>query len=305
MVPYSDPEYLSFTMDFRCDLRCTHCMIDETKFELNPTHEAKFQAMLSRERNRRRYRGIILTGAEVTLNKSLPRWVREARAAGFERVRVQTHGMRLSDLEFCETLIHAGVNEFFVSVIAATPETHDAIAQREGAFQRTMQGLRNLEGFDVCVLTNTVITTQSFRELPGVVQNLVGLRRLHRMEFWNYWPMAATDERDLLASVDEVGPYLREAVRRARSAGYEVAVKDFPACLLGEDSDAVQNQQPSLVIDRSFYDTFLLNEFGQCSKAEQCGHGQCRGFTTAYLSKFGEPTEQLRPISLSKSVASF
>ena len=106
-------------------------------------------------------------------------------------------------------------------------------------------------------MTNTVITQRSFRQLPAVVERLGHLRRLAQMEFWNYWPMRETDDKDLIASHLEVLPYLRDAISRARARGRSVEVKNFPECLLGEDRDALENDQPKLVIDPEFWPEFI------------------------------------------------
>ena len=59
---------------------------------------ARIAAAVIVEHNRanRVWKGLILTGAEITLRRDLPELARLARAGGFEHVRIQTHGMRLA-----------------------------------------------------------------------------------------------------------------------------------------------------------------------------------------------------------------
>jgi len=57
----------------------------------------------------------------------------------------------------------------------------------------------------------------------------------------------------LIASHLEVLPYLKTAIATARAYGRSVEVKNFPECLLGEDRDALDNDQPKLIIDPEFW----------------------------------------------------
>lgn len=88
--------YISVTMEFRCNLRCTHCMIEGTMDRLPPTSDEEFGSILRDQSERRPWDGLILTGSEITLRRDLGDLVRRARAAGFAHVRIQTHGMHLA-----------------------------------------------------------------------------------------------------------------------------------------------------------------------------------------------------------------
>lgn len=291
-------DYVEMTVHFRCNLHCEHCMIEGTMDWLRPEPVDSFEAILARNAQQGLWRGIVLTGAEVTLRHDLPQLARQARASGFAHVRIQTHGMKLADPAYCRELVDAGVDEYFVSVTAADAASHDAITGVAGSFERTLRGLENLDAMDgVAILTNTVITQRSYRQLPAVVERLAHLRRLAQMDFWNFWPMRETDAKDLIASNVEVLPYLRAAIARARDLGRAVEVKNFPECLLGEDGDALCNDQPKLVIDPEFWPEFMRNGFHQCVHRSYCGSQRCLGLNTAYVGKYGWQADVLVPLA--------
>lgn len=293
-----DDNYVSMTLEFRCNLACEHCMIEGTMDYLQAEPPEKFNELLAYNAANRRWSGLIMTGSEITLRHDLPALASRARASGFEHVRIQTHGMRLSNQDYCRELIDAGVDEFFVSVIAADRDTHDAISRVPRSYERTMAGLDNLEAFpNVTSLTNTVVTERNYRQLPALVERLSHLRRLRQMEFWVYLPMAESDEKGLIASHLEVRPFLIEAVRAARALGRGAVVKHFPHCLLGEYADAMDNSQPKLFIDPAFWKQFQRNGFGQCVHASTCTSRECLGLTTAYIAKFGLHAQELVPLS--------
>ena len=57
-------------------------------------------------------------------------------------MRIQTHGMRLAEQDYCSELVEAGVDEYFVSVTAADAASHDAITGVAGSFERRSAGSR-------------------------------------------------------------------------------------------------------------------------------------------------------------------
>jgi len=289
--------YVEVTMHFKCNLKCEHCMIEGTMDWLKPESMEQFERILAQNAQLGSWQGIVLTGSEVTLRRDLPELAASARASGFQHVRIQTHGMRLADEAYCRELVDAGIDEYFVSVTAADAGTHDAITGVPGSFERTLRGLENLEAFPgVTTLTNTVVTQRSYRQLPAVVERLRHLRRLAQMDFWNYWPMRETDDKDLVASHLDVLPYLRAAIARGRAYGRTVEVKNFPECLLGEDADALNNDQPKLVIDPEFWPEFMRNGFHQCVHRSHCKAKRCLGLNTAYIRRYGWHADLLVPL---------
>lgn len=289
--------YVSITMEFRCNLKCVHCMIEGTMDRLQPAPDALFQQVLDEQRDQNRWDGLVLTGSEITLNSALPEMASRARAAGFNRVRIQTHGMHLSRPGYAQRLIDAGVNEYFVSVAGAGRESHDRITQVNGAWDKMMAGMALLDAHDdVRLLTNTVVTELSYRELPQMVAELAHLKRLIQMEFWTYWPMAERDEKSLCAAHADILPYLRTAITDARTLGRFVEVKNFPECLLGDQGDALVNAQPMLIIDPEFWKEFDRNGFNQCRHRDTCSSTECLGLNTAYIDRFGWEEDLLSPL---------
>jgi MoaA/NifB/PqqE/SkfB family radical SAM enzyme len=285
------------TMEFRCNLKCVHCMIEGTMDRLAPESDAKFAELLAFNAKQGRWRGLILTGSEITLRRDLPELARKARAARFEHVRIQSHGMHLSRPDYAATLVEAGVDEYFVSVAGHDAATHDRITTVAGSFNKTLKGLEVLDEIEgVMTMTNTVVTSQSYPFLRDIVERLGHLRRLAQMEFWVYWPMQETDEKNLVASYTDLVPALRAAIARAQELGRRVEVKNVPQCMLGEDGGLLVNGQPQLFIDPDFWTEFSRNGFYQCVYRDQCASRECLGLSTAYIKKYGNLKERLAPI---------
>jgi MoaA/NifB/PqqE/SkfB family radical SAM enzyme len=298
LPPRLDPaDYVSLTMEFRCNLRCEHCMIEGTMDRLQPQTQDRFEELLAYNAQTRSWSGLVLTGSEITLRKDLPELVRRARASGFERVRIQTHGMALARLEYCEQLVEAGVTEFFVSVPGHEALTHDLITGVPGSYAKTLRGLENIDRFEnVISITNTVVTTRNFRLLESIVSSLDHLQRLAQMEFWVYWPMRETDDKRLVASHREILPRLTAAAALAQARGRRVEAKNFPQCALGEWGHLLDNEQPQLFIDPAFWTEFERNGFHRCIHRESCRSTRCLGLNTAYAERYGWEEDFLHPL---------
>jgi MoaA/NifB/PqqE/SkfB family radical SAM enzyme len=289
--------YVSLTMEFRCNLKCVHCMIEGTMNRLQPTSDETFDKLCADQAETGRWLGLVLTGSEITLRRDLDQIARKAKQAGFAHVRIQTHGMHLGRKDYCDRLVDAGIDEFFVSVAGSDAETHDRITQVVGSWDKMMNGLSHLDAYDhVRILTNSVVTSQSYMLLPGMVDALSHLDRLVQMEFWNYFPMAERDTKGLAARHLDILPYLREAILACRGQGRFVEVKNFPECLLGELSDALVNAQPTLLIDPAFWREFDRNGFHQCPHRAACGSSECLGLTRPYVDRFGDERDILQPL---------
>lgn len=290
--------YVSLTMEFRCNLRCVHCMIEDTMDRLEATPDAVFERVCADQAETGRWDGLVLTGSEITLRRDLEQIARRAKAAGFRHIRIQTHGMHLARTDYTDRLIDAGIDEFFVSVAGRDRESHDRITQVAGAWDKMMAGLAHLDTHDhLRIITNSVVTSQSYMLLPDMVAALGHLRRLVQMEFWNYFPMAEVDTKRLIARHADILPYLRAAILDCRTRGRFVEIKNFPECLLAELGDALVNAQPTLVIDPEFWREFDRNEFHLCSHRADCTSTECLGLTRAYRDRFGDERDLLRPLT--------
>lgn len=295
---YDHAAYISMTMEFRCNLKCVHCMIEGTMDNLAPQSDAKFQSLLAFNKKARKWRGLILTGAEITLRQDLPALAQAARESGFDHVRIQTHGMKLGQKAYADRLIAAGVDEYFISVAGSDAQSHDEITAVPGAWAKMIQGMHNLDAHEhVTMITNTVVTARSYKLLPDLVRNLSVFRQLKQMEFWVYWPMREQDEKNLIAPYHALVPVLQEAADIAMSQGRRIEIKNVPECLLGAHGHLLENAQPELHIDPAFWQEFSRNGFHLCPAREQCRSQRCLGFNAAYLEKFAGQVEAVTPLS--------
>ncbi|KIG15539.1 radical SAM domain protein [Enhygromyxa salina] len=287
-------EDLTVTVDFHCHSACRFCIVQEGMNYFKGVPWDLYTAAVDDNRESKRYRRVTFTGGEVTMERRLFDYVDYARESGsFEHIRLQTNARLLANKDFAKRLVDAGIDEFFVSLHGHDAATQDYISQREGSFDEAIAGMHNLVDLGVCLMTNTVLTTLNQAHLADIVETVRGFEPT-RMEWWNYLPMEDySDERELLACMDDLAPALREALARARGYGIETAVKYVPRCLLGDDAASQDNTQPDVVIVEEFYE--IYPKFA-CVHEAQCEYAEsCLGLHHPYITKYGWEEQLLVP----------
>jgi len=281
---------------FDCNNDCTICMLGRLKHRLPVMGFDRFQEVLREIQSAGRYRRLILSGAEVTVCDELPRYVRAAASLGcFETIQIQTNGRRLCDRRYLEQLVRDGVNEFYVS-LHGLEAAHDATTRRWGAFAEVLSGLAHLQALGAAVITNTVVTTRNLADLAGLVVLLAG-RGVREMQLWNFFPMERRDSRGLVASLPALTalfPALQAAVGETEKP---LVLKAFPHCLAPGPPLVFDSWFPATVLPQLFWRQFSESRFGCCPHREQggCEDRECWGLSQAYLAKYGDEREMLRP----------
>jgi MoaA/NifB/PqqE/SkfB family radical SAM enzyme len=248
--------------------------------------------------NQGRFENLILSGAEVTTFDDLDKYVQFAASLGwFKKIQIQTNGRRLSDKDYLKHLIDCGVNEFFIS-IHGLDDVHDAITRMQGSFKETREGLRNIEAFDVNVISNTVLTKTNLHDMARLMTFLSN-ERISEIQLWNFFPMERTDSRDLVVSMKDfmkLLPQILSILKRARKA---LILKSFPECLSMGEPGFFDSLFPVTVLPDVFWRKFSESGFGMCiyREKEECKAWKCWGLSSAYVQKYGDERNLLRPLA--------
>jgi MoaA/NifB/PqqE/SkfB family radical SAM enzyme len=273
-------------------------MLSGLKRHLLPIGFDNFKRVLIDIRNDGRFENLILSGAEVTTFDDLDRYIQFAASLGwFRKIQVQTNGRRLSDKGYLRRLIDFGVNEFFVS-IHGLKEVHDAVVRVPGAFKETMQGIKNLEAFDVNVITNTVLTMANFHDIPELFALLLK-ERVSEIHLWNYFPMERIDTKDFVVSMKDFVALLPKLLSLGEESGKALVFKSFPSCLSRGEPGFFDSLFPVTVLPDLFWREFSECGFGLCiyRDRDECKVRECWGLSSAYIQKYGDERNLLKPIT--------
>lgn len=287
-------KYIVISVCFSCNNRCTICMLSDLKEKLPGIGFENFKKVVTEIANRRRYENLILSGAEVTTFDDLDRYIRFAASLGwFKKIQIQTNGRKLKDRHYLKHLIDQGINEFFVS-IHGLEQVHDSITRRPGSFKETLEGLQNLEDFDVNVITNTVLTKNNLHEISDLF-SILFRKKTHEIHMWNYFPMERKDTKDLVVSMNEFLQLLARLLPIAKQAAKPLVMKSFPECLSMGPPGFFDSQFPETLLPGSFWAEFSECGFGYCVYRDRCRAKACWGLSSAYVQKYGDERKRLKP----------
>ena len=118
------------------------------------------------------------------------------------------------------------------------------------------------------------------------------------MQLWNFFPMGATDRGDSIVDLESFSGLIPDLASIATMAGKPVVLKSFPQCLSVGGPLFFDSLFPVTVLPDLFWKQFQECGFGQCfyRKTDQCKSWQCWGLSSAYLRKYGDERNLLRPI---------
>lgn len=150
----SAPYRMDLALTYRCNNDCSHCYNGRPR-TFPELETDQWKEIIDRVW----YLGIphiVFTGGEPSLRDDLPELVAHAEANG-QITGLNTNARRLSDMDFLEALVEAGLDHVQITVESHDPEIHDRMVARRGAWNQTIAGLRNVLNTPLYVMTNTTI----------------------------------------------------------------------------------------------------------------------------------------------------
>jgi len=227
----NDIDWLELVVGFSCNCRCIVC---PSAYLGHSETMAKEQ--LSRELalgRRRGATGVWFGGGEPTLHPGLVSAAAEARSLGYQRIRVQTNGMRLSYPDYTGALADAGVTEIALSVMGAPAEVHDAITRTQRSFELMLAGAANARQAGMRLEADVLMSTRSLGHLDQVVITCADAG----VESFTFWLTSLHGlDRDQLAewapSLSQAVPAMTRAIDLARERGARATSLHTPPCVL-------------------------------------------------------------------------
>ncbi|HDS59657.1 MAG TPA: radical SAM protein [Thermoplasmatales archaeon] len=160
------PFQVVWDITYRCNLRCQHCYAtagEVGKDELSTEEALRAIDLLARA-------GVTVlafSGGEPLVRPDIFQLTRHAAERGMY-VAVATNGTLITR-EKAARMKENGVEFVQISLDGLDAETHDAFRGVEGAFDRTVEGIKNsvAEGFFVEV--STTVTRHNYRQIPEII----------------------------------------------------------------------------------------------------------------------------------------
>lgn len=148
------PYRMDLALTYRCNNDCAHCYnarsrdypeisTDQWKRILDRLWEISIPH-------------VVFTGGEPTLREDLPDLISHAERNG-QITGLNTNARRLSNRNFVNKLVEAGLDHVQITVESHDPEIHDAMVRAKGAWKQTITGLHNVLDTPLYVMTNTTM----------------------------------------------------------------------------------------------------------------------------------------------------
>lgn len=217
---------------FQCNNLCQFCVQGDKRYKFkNKTLEQIKEAL--NQAKKQGGEGVVFTGGEPCLHPDILQAIQHAKNLGFSSIQLQTNGRMLAYLDFCKKLIKAGINEFSPALHGSTPEIHDKLTNSSGAWEQVVQGIKNLKSLGQYVLTNTVINSLNYKDLPNIAKLLVNLG-VDQFQFAFVHILGTADKNKdwIVPRKSDVMPYVKQGLDIGIKAGKSVMTEAIPYCLM-------------------------------------------------------------------------
>ena len=173
VMPFSTrptaPYRLDLALTYRCNNDCSHCYNVEGR-NLKELSTADWKHILDKAWDLG-IPHIIFTGGEPTLREDLPELVAHAEKNG-QITGLNTNARRLSDPQYVDRLVAAGLDHVQITVESHDSDVHDRMVRTKGAFPQTVKGLKNALASPLYVMTNTTMLRTNIHTIPATLDFL-------------------------------------------------------------------------------------------------------------------------------------
>ncbi len=243
--PRELPVLSEIALTYNCQNRCTFCYASSPARgpEITEMTTAEVKRILDAIVDDAQVPTVSFTGGEPTLRPDLPDLIAYAKGRQL-RTNLITNGLRCGANGYVDKLAASGLDSAQVSLEAADAAVHDAVVGHPGAWQRTVQGIRNLKASGVHVHTNTTINDYNRSDLPALIDFLAEMEQPYLSMNMVIRTGGAVGRPDL--GYTEIGDVVLALKQRAQDAGMRfVWYSPVPFCLFNPVAHGLGSQSCS------------------------------------------------------------
>ncbi|HEB73266.1 MAG TPA: radical SAM protein [Nitrospirae bacterium] len=212
--PTCGPMKVQWELTYSCNLKCRHCQIWKI-----PPEEIK-KNTLNLDQQKKILDDLVLndvghvsfSGGEMFLQKTVFQLIAHAKSLGM-KVGGNSNAYLINP-EIAEKIAESGLDMLYISIDGDNAGTHDYIRGVDGAFDKALDGVRNMKKAkpDIKIFFNTTINNLNVEQLTGIARiarerGIEGLTIEMTNTFDKYSP-----DKELILSDDKL-PILREQIK--------------------------------------------------------------------------------------------
>ncbi|TFF91902.1 radical SAM protein [Candidatus Thorarchaeota archaeon] len=227
------PVLSEIAVTYRCNNKCRFCYAYSPYRDTEEMTTEQIKRVIDIIVDDAKAPSLSFTGGEPTLREDIFELIRHARDRGL-RVNLITNGRRCASKEFVQKLVDAGLHSAQVSIEGPEAETHDYIVGAPGAFEQTVQGVKNLRETDIYTHCNTTICKPNIDKLEDLVDFLADELELSyfSMNMVIYTGTAAKLREELQITYSDISDIVKRVKRRANKKGIQfVWYAPTPVCI--------------------------------------------------------------------------
>lgn len=266
---------LDIKITFHCNNRCDFCAQGDKREFIKPKNKKEIIKALE-DAKKQNANTVVFTGGEPTLHPDLIEIIKAAKNLKYKYIQLQTNGRTLSSLDFLKKLKKAGVNEISPALHGSKPEIHDKLTHSPGSFKQTVKGIINSKNLGLYVLTNTVITSLNYKDLPNIAKLLIYLGvDQFQFAFIHIIGTGWENRKWIVPRKTEILPYLYKALDIGIKSGIKCYTEAIPYCFMKGYEDCISE---SIIPDGPVVDADVYVEnYGVYRKTEgKIKHKKCK-----------------------------
>lgn len=168
----SAPYRMDLAITYRCNNDCAHCYNARSR-NFPEVDTQAWKSMIDRLWEIG-IPHIVFTGGEPTLREDLPELIAYAQIKG-QVTGLNTNGRRLSDRNYLNRLVEAGLDHVQITLESHDPAIHDFMVCAKGAWKQTSAGIQNALESPLYVMTNTTMLEENSPFLAETLEYLANL----------------------------------------------------------------------------------------------------------------------------------
>ncbi len=176
LPPFSETPSAPYRMDlaitYRCNANCAHCY--NARPRNYPELDTATWEKIIDHIHALGIPHICFTGGEATLRNDLPQLIAKVSANG-QIAGLLSNGRRLADRAYLQELVDAGLDHVQITLESHNAEIHDRMLRTTGAWQDTVEGIRNAVDLNLYVMTNTTLLADNAAEIGETIAFLSDL----------------------------------------------------------------------------------------------------------------------------------
>ncbi|MHA1785251.1 MAG: radical SAM protein [Candidatus Helarchaeota archaeon] len=174
--PFSNvtrPLRVDLALTYRCNNKCEHCYNESSNKKEMTTEQWKQVIDKLYEIG---VPHVTFTGGEATLRDDLIDLIKHCEKVGVICGLI-SNGRKLKDRKYVDQLVEAGLDYFQITIESYDPKIHDKMVGVNGAWEETLEGIKNAIATPIYTLTNTTITTLNASGIDKTIDFLGNLER--------------------------------------------------------------------------------------------------------------------------------